>query len=186
MINNLLFAAANTVNPGIVVLIGVVVVFLILLFLVGIVKLLKFSNTYMDKWDAMMLIFRGNRAEVASLKKSFIDTRDEALNDIYISEQRKEITKQDAKSELAKIKAEFNTVTKPIMLKAISDLKASQKAKSTEATDATQNDCVCANGDIVTDPRLIAAITAAIAIATEQECAERKVKFKVRTIKHLN
>ena len=42
------------------------------------------------------------------------------------------------------------------------------------------------NEEVVTDSKLIAIISAAIAVATEQEQAERKVTFKVRSIKHIN
>ncbi len=183
MINNILAATAE-VNPGIVVLIGISVVFLILLFLVAIVKLLKFSNKYLDNWDEFMLVVRGNRAEVLAVKKSYIDVRDEALNIVYIKGSSKELTAGEVKAQVAEIRAEFNTVTKPIMLQEVIDLKAKHKAVSA----ASSEECSCCKSscNAVIDAKLIAVITAAIAVATEQECAERKVKFKVRTIKHLN
>ena len=185
MINNILCATTGTqsVDPAVVVLIGIAVVFLILFFLIGIVKVLRFADGYLNKWDAMMLIVRGNRAEVEALKKSYIETRDDALNEVYINELNKAVSKADAKAEIAKIRSGFNTITKPIMLQAVVELKAKQKAKSLEVT-TTEENCV-AETEFVTDARIIAIITAAIAIATEQECAEKKVKFKVRTIKHL-
>lgn len=186
MINNILCAAtaAQSIDPAVVVLIGVVVVFLILLFLICIVKVLHFADGHLNKWDAMMLIVRGNRAEVGALKKSFIETRDDALNVVYINEQNNAVSKADAKAEIAKIRSDFNTITKPIMVQAIADLKAKQKANSLESINTTEDNCVVET-ECVTDARIIAIITAAIAIATEQECAEKKVKFKVRTIKHL-
>ncbi|MDE6565975.1 MAG: hypothetical protein K2L47_02775, partial [Clostridia bacterium] len=65
------------------------------------------------------------------------------------------------------------------------ELKLSQKQARLPEPKATTA-IVAPKEELVTDSKLIAIISAAIAVATEQEQAERKVTFKVRSIKHIN
>ena len=64
-------------------------------------------------------------------------------------------------------------------------MKISQKQARLPEPKATAQ-IAAPSEEVVTDSKLIAIISAAIAVATEQEQAERKVTFKVRSIKHIN
>ena len=85
MINNLLFCAEQTIGDklaeaGIVVLIGVSMVFVILFLLIGVVKLLQYLNKGLNNWDDIMAIYRANKAERKAIKKSYVDIKDEQIN----------------------------------------------------------------------------------------------------------
>lgn len=183
MINNLLLGASNKMTAGdvgIVVLIGVGLVFLILLLLIGVVKLLQLLNKALNKWDEKMAVVRANKAEVKALKMSYENDKDEKINKIYLQLEKGEISKNEFKEQLAKAKNEYKA-KKPEIDKAVNDLKAKQKG----ITQPSQVSEANTNAEVVTDAKLIAVISAAIAVVTEQEQAERKVKFKVRSIKQI-
>lgn len=184
---NFILGATDIVDKlaesGIVVLIGVSTVFLLLFLLIGVVKLLQYVEKLLKIWDAKMAVVRANKAEVKAVKQSYIDDRDEEINAIYTKNEKGEMTAKEAKQAIAEIKADFKQNKKPLMDKEVSELKAKQKGQLT--TEESAPVVVANDGEVVTDERLIAVITAAIAVVTEQECAERKVKFKVRTIKHI-
>ncbi len=189
MINNLLFCAKQTIGDklataGIVVLIGVSMVFIVLFLLIGVVKLLQYLNKLLNNWDDMMAIYRANKAERKAIKQSYVADRDEKINGLYKQLDCNVITKWEFKEQQAKIKLEYKS-KKPEIKQAISDLKTSQKqARLPKPEGATM--IAAPSEEVVTDSKLIAIITAAIAVCTEQEQAERKVTFKVRSIKHLN
>jgi len=189
MINNLLFCAERTIGEklleaGIVVLIGVSMVFIVLFLLIGVVKLLQYINKYLNNWDDMMAIYRANKAERKAIKTSYVDARDDQLNSLYKKLDNNEITKLEFKEASAKIKLEYKS-KKPEIKQAVIDLKISQKQARLPEPKATAQ-IAAPSEEIVTDSKLIAIISAAIAVATEQEQAERKVTFKVRSIKHIN
>lgn len=174
-------------EAGTVVLIGIVLVFIILAFLIGIVQTLRYFDRIMNKWDGMMLIYRSNKAKYKAIKTEYIDNRDILINEVYALLTSKEIDESDAKKRIANIKADYIAL-KPEINAKIADAKAeNKKAKNAIAViDSTSsvasNEEACQN---VSDDKIIAVITAAIAVATEQECAIRKVKFKVRSIKEV-
>ncbi len=189
MINNLLFCAEQTIGDklaeaGIVVLIGVSMVFVILFLLIGVVKLLQYLNKGLNNWDDIMAIYRANKAERKAIKKSYVDIKDEQINDLYKKLDNKEITKLEFKEASSKIKLEYKS-KKPEIKQAVSDIKASQK-QARLAKPESMPMLVEPAGEEVTDSKLIAIISVAIAVCTEQEQAERKVTFKVRSIKHIN
>ncbi len=190
MINNLLLCAEESfgskmATAGIVVLIGVSMVFIVLFLLIGVVKLLQYINKYLNNWDDMMAIYRANKAERKAIKTSYVDARDEQVNSLYKKLDSNEITKLEFKEASAKIKLEYKS-KKPEIKQAISDVKARQKQAKLPKPDSIPSLVAPVAGEEVTDSKLIAIITAAIAVCTEQEQAERKVTFKVRSIKHLN
>ncbi len=189
MINNLLFCAEQTIGDklaeaGIVVLIGVSMVFVILFLLIGVVKLLQYLNKGLNNWDDIMAIYRANKAERKAIKKSYVDIKDEQINDLYKKLDNKEITKLEFKEASSKIKLEYKS-KKPEIKQAVSDIKESQK-QARLAKPESMPMLVEPAGEEVTDSKLIAIISVAIAVCTEQEQAERKVTFKVRSIKHIN
>jgi len=85
MIINLLFCAERTIGEklleaGIVVLIGVSMVFIVLFLLIGVVKLLQYANKWLNNWDEMMAVYRANKAERKAIKQSYINVKDEKIN----------------------------------------------------------------------------------------------------------
>lgn len=190
MINNLLICAEESfgskmATAGIVVLIGVSMVFIVLFLLIGVVKLLQYINKYLNNWDDMMAIYRANKAGRKAVKKSYIDARDEQINELYRQLDNKEISKLEFKEAETKIKLEYKS-KKPEIKQAICDVKTRQKQARLPKPESMPATLVAPCEEEVTDSKLIAIITAAIAVSTEQEQAERKVTFKVRSIKHLN
>lgn len=188
MINRLLFSAAQTIGDklaeaGIVVLIGVSMVFLLLFLLIGVVKLLQYLNNYLNKWDDMMAVYRANKADRKAIKQSYINERDEAMSKLYNQLESAEISKAQFKDSQAKIKLDYKS-KKPEMKEAIAELKAKQRQAKLPQPEAKQM-LVAPMEEEVKDSKLIAIITAALAVATEQEQEERKVAFKVRSIKHI-
>ena len=170
-------------DAGIVVVIGVVLVFLILAFLIGIIYILRYLNDVLNKWDDKMVVYRGNKAKLKAIKEEYIIDKDNKINDIYIALENGDINDSEAKIKIAKIKEEYNAL-KPEIKAKVAELKEQLSAKSEiKVVAPTTNESVASND--VEDERIIAVITAAIAVATEQECAIRKVKFKVRSIKEL-
>lgn len=189
MINNLLFCAEKTIGDklaeaGIVVLIGVSMVFIVLFLLIGVVKLLQYLNKLLNNWDDMMAIYRANKAERKAIKQTFVNEKDEKINELYKQLDNKEITKIEFKDKQGQIKLDYKS-KKPEIKQAINDLKSKQKqARLPKPESAIM--IAAPSEEVVTDSKLIAIISAAIAVATEQEQAERKVTFKVRSIKHIN
>ena len=189
MINNLLFCAERTIGEklleaGIVVLIGVSTVFIVLFLLIGVVKLLQYANKWLNNWDEMMAVYRANKAERKAIKQSYINVKDEKINELYKQLESSEITKLEFKQKQTQIKLEYKS-KKPEIKQAVIDLKISQKQARLPEPKATAQ-IAAPSEEVVTDSKLIAIISAAIAVATEQEQAERKVTFKVRSIKHIN
>ena len=95
MINNLLFCAEKTIGDklaeaGIVVLIGVSMVFIVLFLLIGVVKLLQYLNKLLNNWDDMMAIYRANKAERKAIKQTFVNEKDEKINELYKQLDNKE------------------------------------------------------------------------------------------------
>ena len=189
MINNLLFCAERTIGEklleaGIVVLIGVSTVFIVLFLLIGVVKLFQYANKWLNNWDEMMAVYRANKAERKAIKQSYINVKDEKINELYKQLESSEITKLEFKQKQTQIKLEYKS-KKPEIKQAVIDLKISQKQARLPEPKATAQ-IAAPSEEVVTDSKLIAIISAAIAVATEQEQAERKVTFKVRSIKHIN
>lgn len=188
MINNLLFCATKLgdkmATAGIGLLIGVSMVFLLLLLLIGVVKLMQYANKWLNNWDKMMAVYRANKAEIKAIKKSYADVKDEQINELYLKLDKNEITKSEFKQSEAQIKLEYKS-KKPEIKQAIADAKLAQKQKALPKPEATPM-IAAPSEEVVTDSKLIAIISAAIAVATEQEQEERKVTFKVRSIKHIN
>lgn len=184
MINNVLLCADivdKLIEAGIVVLIGVSLVFIVLFILIGVVKLLKIADGWLNIWDKKMAVYRANKQEVKALKNSYIDAKEEKVNLLYKKLEKNEIDKNEFKTQLAQIKQDYKD-KKPEIKQAVLDLKAKQKAPK---TTQTENTTVVQTEEVVTDAKLIAIISAALAVATEQEQQERKVTFKVRSIKHI-
>lgn len=187
---NLLICAEQSLGDklaeaGIVVLIGVSMVFLLLFLLIGVVKLLQYLNGWLNSWDKMMAIYRADKAERKAVKQSYIDARDEQINLLYKRLEGGEIQKAEFKQLMAKIKQEYNQ-KKPEIKQAVIALKAEQKQARLPMPITETAPAAPQTEQVVTDAKLVAIITAAIAVATEQEQAERKVAFKVRSIKHIN
>lgn len=184
MLNGILCASefvGKLEQAGIVVLIGVSTVFVLLFILIGVVKLLRYFNTYMDKWDVMMTGVRSQRAEIKAVKKKVKDDYYAAIDKINIAYENDKNTavkteslkkaKEDYERNLDKAKEEI------VLIKA----KYEKSSESSVPTETTKSEVLTE----VDDKKLIAVITAAVAMATEQECAERKVAFKVRSIKQI-
>lgn len=189
MINNLLFCAESFADKmtttGIGLLIGVSMVFIVLLLLIGVVKLLKFLHKVLNNWDDMMAIYRANKAERKAIKQPYINIRDEQINELYKRLDKQEITKLEFKQESSKIKLEYKSQI-PEIKQTVNELKANQKQAKLAKPAQTPMLTAPVVGEEITDSKLIAVISAAIAVMTEEEQAERKVTFKVRSIKQIN
>ncbi|MDE6967661.1 MAG: OadG family protein [Clostridia bacterium] len=189
MINNLLICAKQTIldklgEAGIVVLIGVAMVFLVLFLLIGVVKLLQYINKLLNNWDDMMAIYRANKAERKAIKQTYINDRDDKITALYKQLDNNEISKIEFKQAQSQIKLEYKS-KKPEIKQAINELRASQKQARLPKPEQAKM-LVAPVEEVVTDAKLIAIISAAIAVATEEEQQERKVTFKVRSIKQIH
>lgn len=169
-------------EAGIVVLIGVTLVFIILAFLIGIIYILKHFNVAMNKWDDKMATYRSNKAYLKSIKNEYYENKNNKINEIYLLLEKGEIDNAEAKKRIVEIKADFLAIKPEIKAKV-----AEAKLKLANKTNTNVENALVieeSQADIF-DEKIIAVITAAIAVATEQECAIRKVKFKVRSIKEV-
>ena len=113
MINNLLFCAEKTIGDklaeaGIVVLIGVSTVFIVLFLLIGVVKLLQYANKWLNNWDEMMAVYRANKAERKAIKQSYINVKDEKINELYKQLESSEITKLEFKQKQTQTNKQTN------------------------------------------------------------------------------
>lgn len=183
MISNILCSTLGDklIQSCIVVLIGVSMVFLLLFALIGVVKLLQYVEKGLIKWDKIMSVKRANKAEIKAVKLSFIEAREAEENAVIMAGEKGELTKAEVNAKVKAIKDDFKANKLPLMKKQIAELKAKHKGLTADVNENTTTTIE----EVVDDEELIAVISAAIAVATERECAERKVKFKVRSIKHI-
>lgn len=98
--------AAKAKEAGIVVLIGVVMVFVILALLIGVVQLLKYLNSWMNVWDAHMIYVRERKGEVKKIKVANSDRFSLELNTINSKKDSGEMTSEQAEKALAVLAAD--------------------------------------------------------------------------------
>lgn len=97
----------DTMLQGLLVtVIGVLLVFIILGFLIAIITLLKHFNALMNRWDAYMLRFRAMKAEIKNLKT---DAKNERSN--AIAALSKDLSKSEKDKALLEIKNEYCSKT---------------------------------------------------------------------------
>lgn len=97
----------DTMLQGLLVTVmGVCLVFLILIFLIVVITLLKHFNALMNRWDAYMLRVRAMRAEIKVLKKTAREERDNAVE--ALSE---DLSKADKDKAMLDIKNEYCSKT---------------------------------------------------------------------------